>query len=397
MLISRNVSFIEKVKKNEDIIEIQHNNIEDNIINNDNINSELINNRNKQVIINGKDEETQIENENQIININENNNNNTRLETNITQPTRRSDRISRKPGQWWISSINVVEDKQQQQNEIDYDYIIDSRDKLLSEDNSIITPQNYNEASKSKELKEATIKEYKSLIKNNTWNLTTFPENKKSIGCKWVYKAKQNEKGEIITYKARLVAKGYTQKEGIDFNETFAPVIKFTTIRTMLAVTTLKNYKVHQMDISNAYLHVKVEEELYINQPDGFKVTNKYGEELVCKLNKSIYGLKQAGRNWNKLLDKWFKNNNFIVSKADPCLYILNNNDKDNYLVIAVYVDDMISITSSNELRSNIINKMKEDFKLVDMRKAKWILVTSINQLKGIIEINQEKYLNDIK
>jgi hypothetical protein len=169
--------------------------------------------------------------------------------------------------------------------------------------------------------------EYDSLITNNTWELTELPRDRKAIKCKWIFKVKQNSDGSIARHKARLVAKGYTQKEGIDFNETFAPVARFTTIRTMLAIAALEGYNINQLDVSTAFLHADVDEDLYMQQPEGFEVQGKHSK-LVCKLKKSIYGLKQAGRNWNKTLDSWLRDQHFVASKVDPCLYTLNQDGK---------------------------------------------------------------------
>ena len=169
------------------------------------------------------------------------------------------------------------------------------------------TPTTYEEASKSEKWTQAMKEEYKSLMDNHTWTLTELPRNRKAIGSKWTYKLKQNPDGSIAKYKARLVAKGYTQLEGIDFKETFAPVVKFTTIRTLLAIAAIYDLNVTQADVSTAYLHADVEAELYMEQPEGFIKTDNNGRPLVCRLKKSIYGLNQSGRNWNKLLDGWLK------------------------------------------------------------------------------------------
>jgi histone deacetylase 1/2 len=139
--------------------------------------------------------------------------------------------------------------------------------------------------------------EYNALMNTNTWKLMKLSAGRKAIGCKWTYKLKENADGTIARHKARLVAKGYAQQPGIDFTEIYAPVVKFTTIRTMLALAALKGYNVTQMDVTTAYLHADVETELYMKQPEGFEIQGNQGEELVCKLLKSLYGLRQAGHN----------------------------------------------------------------------------------------------------
>ncbi|KAL9451744.1 hypothetical protein AB3S75_013334 [Citrus x aurantiifolia] len=136
--------------------------------------------------------------------------------------------------------------------------------------------------------------EITALEKNNTWTLTHLPDGKKAIGSRWVYKIKYQSDGTIERYKARLVAKGYTQTEGIDYHATFSPVAKLVTVRALLSLAAVKGWILEQLDASNAFLQGDLEEEVYMQVPQGF---SKQGEHLVCKLNKSIYGLKQASRN----------------------------------------------------------------------------------------------------
>jgi hypothetical protein len=258
-------------------------------------------------------------------------------------------------------------------------------------------PRNYEEASKVTNWMKAMQDEYDALIKNNTWTLTTMPEDRTAIGSKWTFRIKYNSDGTIAKYKARLVAKGYTQQEGIDFNETFAPVAKFTTIRAMLALTALKGYRETQMDVNTAYLHADVEEELYMEQPDGFQIKGENGENLVCKLNKSIYGLKQAGRNWNKTLDNWLKDNKMIQSQTDPCLYVYENGDSQDFLALAIYVDDMFCIDNNQQLRDKLLEELNKRFKMVDLGRVNWILGMKVTRTtEGSIRIDQEKYVNDI-
>ncbi len=215
-----------------------------------------------------------------------------------------------------------------------------------------MTPKSFEEAAEHVEWQKAMTEEYEALTANKTWELTELPRDRKAIKNKWVYKIKQNADGSIARYKARLVAKGFTQKEGIDFNETFAPVVKITTLRTMLALATLKSYNVKQMDISIAFLHADVEEELYMEQPKGFEQSGK--EQLVCRLKKSLYGLKQSGRNWNRTLDSWLRAYGMTVSQVDPCLYTKKTQENE-FLALATYVNDIITIDSNPRLREGLV------------------------------------------
>jgi hypothetical protein len=159
--------------------------------------------------------------------------------------------------------------------------------------------------------------EFNSLTEMKTWELVKLPPGRQAIGCKWVFRVKHNSDGFIARFKSRLVAQGFSQQERVDYNETYAPVTKFTTIRTIIALAAMKNYQLHHLDINPAYLNAEVKEDIYMKQPKGFE----QGEDLVCKLKKSIYGLKQSGRNWNQLLTEWMLENDFERSQVDPaCL-----------------------------------------------------------------------------
>lgn len=159
-------------------------------------------------------------------------------------------------------------------------------------------PKTITEARSSKNAAEwETIakEEVNSLIKNNTLELTDLPLDRKTVGCKWVFKKKKAEDGSVVRYKARLVAQGFSQVEGLDFEETYAPVSKLPTIKTLSAYAVNKNLFIHQMDVTAAYLNGKLEEEIYMKQPPGFEVSEQTYKAL--RLKKSIYGLKQSGIN----------------------------------------------------------------------------------------------------
>ena len=261
--------------------------------------------------------------------------------------------------------------------------------------NDIPTPGSYTEAAQNENWRIAIKEEYDALVKNETWELVKLPKGRKAIGCKWVFKIKQNADGSIAKYKARLVAKGFTQQHGIDFTETFAPVAKFNTIRILLAIFAIEGFNVKQMDVSTAFLHAEVEEDLYMKQPEGFEIQGEDGSTLVCKLKKSLYGLKQAGRNWNKTLDLYLKKYGFIASKVDPCLYILRK-ENGSTIILVVYVDDILSFDNDSKLRDKFISDISKRFKIVDIGDAKWILAMKLEKENGTIHIDQEKYLNDV-
>ncbi len=138
--------------------------------------------------------------------------------------------------------------------------------------------------------------EYNSFVVNNIWSLVPLPKGRNSISCKWLFKIKHGVDGEVERYKAKLVARGFTQAFRVDYNETFAPVAKFVLINCILALAAIKDMEIHQMDVKTAFLNGDFEEEIYMEQPEGF--TQKE-EHLVCKLHKSLYGLKRSPKAWN--------------------------------------------------------------------------------------------------
>ncbi len=153
--------------------------------------------------------------------------------------------------------------------------------------------------------KQATNSEYESLMKNNTWELVPPLEGKNIVGSRWVFKVKHGEDGSVDRSKARLVAQGYSQSEGVDYQEIFSPVVRYTSIRPLLAVANICDWEIHQMDVQTAFLQGELDEEIYMKQPEGYVDQEK--PEYVCKLNKSIYGLKQAARCWNFAIDTYLK------------------------------------------------------------------------------------------
>lgn len=158
----------------------------------------------------------------------------------------------------------------------------------------------------------------------------------KPIGCRWVHKIKYNFDGTIERYKARLVAKGFTQVEGIDYKETFSPTAKLTTIRCLLIVASRNQYT-HQLDVNNSFIHVKLQEEVYMTPTPGLR---PQGENPVCLLHKLIYGLKQASRNWFSTFATTVKSTGYIQSKADYSLFTKSQGKK--FTVILIYVDDIL-------------------------------------------------------
>ena len=185
--------------------------------------------------------------------------------------------------------------------------------------------------------------EHEALLRNRTWHLVPPPVGKNIIDCKWVYKVKRKADGSIDRYKARLVAKGFKQRYGIDYEDTFSPVVKAATIRLVLSIAVSRGWSLRQLDVQNAFLHGVLEEEVYMRQPPGY--TNQACPNYVCKLDKALYGLKQAPRAWYSRLCGKLEALGFISSKADTSLFYYNKGSIN--LFVLVYVDDIIVASSS--------------------------------------------------
>jgi histone deacetylase 1/2 len=212
--------------------------------------------------------------------------------------------------------------------------------------------------------------EYNSLMANNTWTLVSLPVGRKPVSCKWVFKIKQGTNGEVERYKARLMARGFTQTYKVDYNKTFAPLSKFASLRCIFALATLENMEIHQMDMKTAFLNGDLEKEIYMEQPQGFM--HQGGEHLVCKFHKSLYGLKQFPRAWNQKLHEFFKNINFMKSKADPSVYVALVGDVKFFIV--VYVDDLIVVCNDQKKLLQVNAKLNQKFEMKDLGELHFFL-----------------------
>src|SRR5882757_2638359 len=194
-----------------------------------------------------------------------------------------------------------------------------------------------------------------------TWKLVDKPADAVPISNKWVFLKKYNKLGDLLKYKGRLVAKGCAQRPGQDYLETFSPVVRLETIRAILALAALKGLKIQQMDVKGAYLNSILKEKVYMRQPEGFDD----GTGRVCQLVKTLYGLKQSGREWNKELDQQLKEKEFTNLKSDPCTYIRRT--KDELEIITVWVDDLLLFTLTERSMSNLKAELQSLFKITDM------------------------------
>ena len=252
-------------------------------------------------------------------------------------------------------------------------------------------PETYRQAidsPDSPQWKDAMEEEMKSLEENDTFDVVPLPQGATAVGGRWVYTVKNSDKNPV--FKARYVAKGYAQVEGRDYFDTFAPTPKMTTIRSVMQISVQNDLVVHQMDVKTAYLNAPIDCIIYVAQPDGYKSAGKF----VWKLKKSLYGLKQSGKNWNDCIHKFFMESGFIRSDADPCLY--HKTDESGYVLVVLWVDDIILSGTSLECLMRIKQLLKDRFKMKDLGPIDSFLGITFLQTEGGIAMDQSVYLRNI-
>ena len=252
-------------------------------------------------------------------------------------------------------------------------------------------PTNFAEAMKSEDRdywKAAMDCEMKNIRDNDTYQIKKIKNGEKAIGCRWVFKKKLNKDGSVNKFKARLVAKGYLQRFGTDYNETFAPVAKFKSIRLLLAISAHQSWKVYHDDVTSAFLNGILKEKVIMDQPDGYQ----QGSSLhKWELQKTLYGLKQSPREWNEVIHNFLIDEGFIQSKLDPCLY---HKKTDSYEIIAgIYVDDVISTGSDDAEVQKFRTSLKGKFKCSEGGLLDWSLGMEVQQGIDGIKISQTQYI----
>ncbi|GJV70392.1 ribonuclease H-like domain-containing protein [Tanacetum coccineum] len=253
-------------------------------------------------------------------------------------------------------------------------------------------PKSHFHALRDPNWKQAMCDEYKALIDNNTWVLVPRPPNVNIVRSMWLYKHKYNADGSLNRYKARLVANGRSQQQGIDCDETFSPVVKPATIRTVLSLAVSRQWPIHQLDVKNAFLHGHLKETVYMHQPPGF--TDSAHSDYVCLLQKSLYGLKQAPRAWFQRFSSYVIRAGFYHSKTDSSLFIFHKGPDTAYLLL--YVDDIILTASSTSLLQRIISLLHAEFAMTDLGPLNYFLGISATRTTSGIFLSQTKYATEI-
>jgi hypothetical protein len=262
----------------------------------------------------------------------------------------------------------------------------------VTHESELPEPTCYTSASKSPHWRRAMNTEFDALLKNHTWQLVPSSPSQNIIGCKWVFRIKRHADGSIERFKARLVAKGFHQQPGIDYGETYSPVIKPTTVRAILSIAISAGWAIRQIDIQNAFLHGHLSEDVFMAQPPGYQHPSYPNH--VCKLKKAIYGLKQAPRAWFSRLSSRLLQLGFHGSLSDSSLFIYKS--KSFTMFILIYVDDII-ITCSNPTEiDELLLLLQSDFAVKNLEKLHYFLgVEVIPNAHGAF-LSQQRYILDL-
>ena len=228
--------------------------------------------------------------------------------------------------------------------------------------------------------------EFNSLMENRTWVLVPRPSNANIVTGKWVYAIKKDESGKIIRYKSRWVARGFTQVKGLDYHEVFAPTVRSTSIRIILSIICTRGMVAMQYDVETAFLNGIIKEDIFMEQPTGYE----RGLNMVCKLKKSIYGLKQSGREWNTVITSFFKERNFRVSDVDTCLFFRRKEGK--LTIVSIYVDDLIIAADKNQDIDDLVLDLKAKFKIKELGSLNFYLGIKIKRNDTVMQLSQDAY-----
>ncbi|KAJ9561084.1 hypothetical protein OSB04_006244 [Centaurea solstitialis] len=253
-------------------------------------------------------------------------------------------------------------------------------------------PTSFTVANTLPQWRDAMADEYSALLRNGTWTLVPRVPGSNIVDSKWVFKIKQDLQGAIQRYKARLLAKGFRQQPGIDYEDTFSPVVKATTIRLVLSLAVTQKRALRQLDVQNAFLHGDLKETVYLQQPQGFVDPKK--PDHVCLLHKSLYGLKQAPRAWFHRLSTTLHELGFKGSKTDPFLFIYSSGGTLLYML--VYVDDIILTGNNQGAIDNVVHHLGRTFPVQDMGKLSYFLGIEIVSQGADILLSQQKYILEL-
>lgn len=236
---------------------------------------------------------------------------------------------------------------------------------------------------------EAMQHEYDSLKSNKTWDLVTLPPGKSAISCKWVFKRKCDDSGNTLRYRARLVARGFLQQPGRDYEETFAPVVKWTTLRLLMAIAARKGFQVDHLDVTTAFLYGDLQEEVYMKQPEG--LVDSMHADKVCRLKKALYGLKQSARSWYTKISTTLLTLGFESLKSEPCVFRSVSTEGEVY--IALYVDDLYIFSSSSARTQMLKQELEKRFVMRDLGEVQSLLNVRVRKTADGFSLDQCHYI----
>jgi hypothetical protein len=306
--------------------------------------------------------------------------NNTDTESSVT--IRRSNRARTQPQRYGQININDVYDE-------------DRHDIAMM----IVDPTTVDEAltsEEAKEWRESMDDEIRSLKSYHTWTVCLLPNDRKAVDCKWVYKLKTKSDGSVDRYKSRVCAKGFTQVKDVDYRDTFAPVLKYKSLRLILALATILKYDIELLDVKTAFLNATLKEEVYMKLPKGYEEYHPTtGVPFVCKLNKSIYGLKQASNEWNKEVDSTIEAFGFKRTVSDTCVY-WKRSKLNNIIVLAIFVDDIIIIHSTNDQQewTELKNQFMSKYQMTDNKDSEFILGMKYERNNDELHLNHTLHID---
>jgi hypothetical protein len=255
-------------------------------------------------------------------------------------------------------------------------------------------PQTVQEALElnKEEWQKAMDSEWSALVKKNVFELTDLPPGKKAIKSRWVFKLKVNAEGKVERYRARLVAKGFSQMYGIDYTETFSPVVSYPALRLLIALAARLELKINHLDVTAAFLNGELTEEIYMKQPEGFVKPGM--ENKVWLLKKAIYGLKQASKAWYDKCKSTLKDLGFKSLPTEPCIYVKGSNT--SLCVLAVYVDDILVFYRDDQIMTEFVKELEKCFDIRDLGEARSVLGMRLRKTLQGYELDQEEYIKSI-
>lgn len=306
------------------------------------------------------------------------------------------------PGEWWkvqgsnldqpttVTPRNPDLDVQMESSPIEETIILEKRDEVAFSSSIAQEPKSYQQAQTSPDWpqwKQAIDEELASLRENDVWEVVSRPANRRIVDCKWVFKIKTDSEGKLDRYKARLVARGFTQVPGDDFDETFSPVVRYDSMRLLLAISAANGWRPRQLDVKTAFLYGVLREEVYMHLPEGHREQGK-----VARLKRCLYGLKQSSREWYFRLIDFLTPHGFFISEFDPCVLA----HESGRLFVAIYVDDITMFGAPSNLMDQTVTRMKSEFKVNDMGQLHWLLGIRIDFTNEGIRLSQEAYVDKI-